>query len=375
MGRRLKRPTASRPHHAGATVRPGRGAPPASSSSPTPVDEPAGPVRLQLSDVVQFIGAVVAPATFITWLLYYFGRAQAKEEYGYFAIDHRLLGLTNGDYVLISIDAMFWPLFVGLSVGLLWFWGHRVALKALRQRRGPGFARMLPLAIAAVGLSLTLAALYSVVDMRYRPLAETSVQQYLLTPAGLALGIAILSYGLYLDRRLREIASGPVLGSRSPVPGLIALTCVGILVGLNIFWGVANYASATGRANARIIVENMDTRTGVLLYTKERLGIDVPGVTEATTGGARAMYSYRYTGLRLLIHADGRYFLLPDTWSRTNALTVVIPDNDAVRVDFVRGSSYDASTRALTSDPVSAKPVERQVRRSISVEREEMTQR
>lgn len=288
----------------------------------------------------------MAPATFVTWLLYYFGRAQAKEEYGYFAIDHRLLGLTNGDYVLISIDAMFWPLFVGLSVGLLWFWGHRMALRSL-PRRGSRLASMLPLTVAAVGLGLTLAAFYSVIDMRFRPLAETSVQQYLLTPAGLALGIATLSYGLYLHSRLRETASGSGRGSSSPVPGLIAVTCVGVLVGLNIFWGVANYASATGRANARVILENMHTRTGVLLYTKERLGIDVPGVKEATTGDADAMYRYRYTGLRLLIHADRRYFLLPDNWSRTNAVAVVVPDNDTVRVDFVRGSSYDVfNTRA-----------------------------
>lgn len=347
MGRRLKRPTASRPHHAGAGVRPGRGSPSASSSPAPPPDEPPGQVRLQLGDIVQFIGAIVAPATFVTWLLYYFGRAQAKEEYGYFAIDHRLLGLTNGDYVLISIDAMFWPLFAGLSVGLLWFWGHRMALRTLPQRRGSRFANMLPLTIAAVGLGLTLAALYSVIDMRFRPLAETSVQQYLLTPAGLALGITTVSYGLYLHSRLRETASGSGQGSSSPVPGLIAVTCVGVLVGLNIFWGVANYASATGRANARIILENMHTRTGVLLYTKERLGIDVPGVKEATTGDAGAMYRYRYTGLRLLIHADRRYFLLPDNWSRTNAVAVVVPDNDTVRVDFVRGSSYDVfNTRA-----------------------------
>ena len=152
----------------------------------------------------------------MTWLLFYFGRAQAKEEYGYFAIDHRLLGLTNGDYVLISIDAMFWPLFAGLSLGLLWFWGHRVLLKAAMDRRDSRFLRWLPPTIAALGVILTLAALYSVADMRYRPLADTSVQQYLLTPTGLALGITTIGYGFYLGRRMREIALWIRAGLRAP---------------------------------------------------------------------------------------------------------------------------------------------------------------
>ena len=56
------------------------------------------------------------------------------------------------------------------------------------------------------------------------------------------------------------------------------------------------------------------------------------------------MYRYRYSGLGLLIHADGRYFLLPDDWSRSNAVAIVIRDNDAIRVDFVRGSSYTLFT-------------------------------
>jgi hypothetical protein len=296
------------------------------------------PQQVGLADVVQFAGAIAAPTAFVTSLLYYFGRAQAKEEYGYFAIDHRLLGLSNTDYVLISVDAMFWPLIAGLSVGLLWFWAHRRILQALYRPKGWPTAAAIPPAIIVLGTTVTLGALYSVIN--FPPLAEISIEQYLLTPTGLAFGVATLGYGVYLRWRLRQLraAVGPPV--ESPLPRLAVMTCFAVLTGLNIFWSVANYASATGRANAVNILRGMDNRHGVLLYTKERLGIDVTGVRE-TSMDDDALYRYRYSGLRLLIYGDEKYFLLPDTWSKTNAVTIIMPNTDAIRVAFVRGGSYE----------------------------------
>src|SRR5262249_35470783 len=65
--------------------------------------------------LIGFIAAVVAPATLITGLAYYFGYRREQAFAGYFGIDPNALGFSNSDYVLRSVD----PLFVPVPVVLL----------------------------------------------------------------------------------------------------------------------------------------------------------------------------------------------------------------------------------------------------------------
>ena len=53
-------------------------------------------------------------------------------------------------------------------------------------------------------------------------------------------------------------------------------------------------------------------------------------------GGQDTAYHFRYIGLRLLVYAQGRWFLLPAGWTATNGSTVIVLDDDPghVRVDL-----------------------------------------
>ena len=68
--------------------------------------------------------------------------------------------------------------------------------------------------------------------------------------------------------------------------------------------------------------------------TKERLYLGTlpeAGVTETTLPTEEGQtYRYRYRGLRLLIQAGDRMFLVPDHWSPSNSTLVF--DLDDVRV-------------------------------------------
>jgi hypothetical protein len=52
-------------------------------------------------------------------------------------------------------------------------------------------------------------------------------------------------------------------------------------------------------------------------------------------GDRRLRYRYRYTGLRLLIHAGGQYFLLPRHWVRGRDSLVALPQDGDVRLEIV----------------------------------------
>ncbi len=73
---------------------------------------------------------------------------------------------------------------------------------------------------------------------------------------------------------------------------------------------------------------------GVVIYSKDRLEIEMPGIRVEEIGDAQSAYRFRYSGLKLLIRAGGKYFLVPSTWAQTDPVTVVLPDTDARLMEF-----------------------------------------
>jgi hypothetical protein len=49
-------------------------------------------------------------------------------------------------------------------------------------------------------------------------------------------------------------------------------------------------------------------------------------------------YRYRYQGLRLLGRYNDRYFLLPENWSPSHPVTIVLLDSATIRVELHRGT-------------------------------------
>jgi hypothetical protein len=71
-------------------------------------------------------------------------------------------------------------------------------------------------------------------------------------------------------------------------------------------------------------------RPSVVLDTKERLYLRFPGAEEI-----------RYRGLRLLIEANGKLFLIPERW-RQGGGVLVVPHDDSSRAQFEPGTRQGA---------------------------------
>jgi hypothetical protein len=138
----------------------------------------------------------------------------------------------------------------------------------------------------------------------------------------------MVAYGMRLWR-------GRVNGWSSIASGVL----VGMLIVLSLFWAASEYARGLGTGRAQEMAADLLHRSEVLVYSKERLHIEAPGVFETTVGDADSAYRYRYTGLRLLLRSGGNYFLLPALWSHTDRSTVILPDMPSIRLQFKGGAN------------------------------------
>lgn len=265
----------------------------------------------------QLIGLAAGSATLLTALAVYFGWTLTNARASYFGIDPSTLGFTTGDYVLRSADALYVPLGAIVLTILAAVSIHSVFRNGLANRLSQSAITRVALACGAVGLVLLSLGIAAV----FRPLPFPT--HYLFAPLSPALGAALLAYAIYLLR-------GPL----SPVPVVL----IGALVILSAFWATSRYADALGRGRAQDLAESLERRPSVGLYTSERLQLDLPGVTETAFDRPDSAYAFRYEGLRLLVHAGDKYFLLPETWSREEGVAVVLSDTDDLRVEFRPGT-------------------------------------
>jgi hypothetical protein len=295
---------------------------------------------LGLADVLQVLSLVVAPTTFVTALLYYFGWVSTGAEFGNFGLAQSLLGLSTTDYVLRSVAPMFWPLSLLVMVVIFGFLLHLALMRTL-PRSSALAQRWVPIAIGLVGLIF----LWQGVAVPFE--IPRAVADYGFTPPQifLAAGIALTSYAGYLWDRLRVPAAQRrpwVATSPWAARGLVVFPI--LLVLLFIFWAVSDYAAAYGRTHAKEVEGKLDERSSVTVYSAKRLYIDDSadsgsgsGVHEEPLPEGDGAYRYRYQGLRLLGRSNDRYFLLPGNWSPGHPVTIVLLDSDTIRVELRRG--------------------------------------
>ena len=144
-------------------------------------------------------GSIVAPATLITALLFYFGYVSSRAQYDYFGVDVDTVGLSTQDYVMRSPQ----PLLVPLLVLTLLAGGFLAAHLAARRQAAvhPSFRSVAKGLVAGglilLGLGVALLFGYAVIgDWAYYPI---------LTPLILAAGGTLAAYGIttirWMDRR------------------------------------------------------------------------------------------------------------------------------------------------------------------------------
>jgi hypothetical protein len=285
-------------------------------ASDSPEQQPPGGLSTP-----ELVGFVLAPPTLVTALAFYMGWKLTEARALYFEIDPSALGFSTQDYLLRSTDALFAPLGAILVLALV---AARALVLTRRALADPDASRrermrMLARGAVVVGALLFVFGALALFDLLWFTPPD------LVQSASSGVGIALLAYGVYVGDRLGERTSGR-----------FELVLVGLLVVLSAFWSVSDYADAQGRRRARELAMHLDSRPRVIVFAPHRL--DLPGsVTERPIEAGDAAYRYRYSGLRLLVRSDGRYFMVPDRWQKGDGRAIVLADSPSLRFEFGAG--------------------------------------
>lgn len=269
-------------------------------------------------DVVKVITSIGSPIALATALLFYFGWVRSEAQARAFGADASVFQMSTQDYVLRSVNVLFFPIILLLLLALL---AIRVDKTLRKSAHKPtwlaALARILRLSwlfFLAIGILLyAVAGRFGDVTL----------------PLWVALGILGPAYGALVRRE--------VTGDRTPF-SMVAVGLLVTLVTVSLFWQTERLARVGGEALAQDIQDNIaDRLSDVELYSVKDLHLAGPGVAETqTSGGDDAAYGYSYSGLYLLQRSGDAYFLVTDGWDTDEARLVVLPDNASIRVEFGR---------------------------------------
>ncbi len=251
----------------------------------------------------------VAPATLLSALLFYFGYVSSRAQYRYFGLDVDTIGLGTQDYVLRSPQALLVPALLLTVLGAT----ALVAGRVLERRAlTPTLARRAYAAAAAV--LLVAATLLG----GYRWLGGWALYG-MVTPLLLAAGLSVVAWLWHRSGTRRGAVAFAVLA---------VATC--------LFWATATLAQWTGLGAGQRTARNLDELPALVLDTTERLYLTDGVVEESRLPGEEGQeFGYRYRGLRLLIQAGDRMFLVPERWTPANSTLLVELDEVRVRFRFV----------------------------------------
>lgn len=315
---------------------------PTPAASPPPGDEDDGatggnPQLANISRVGKLFGKVVAPATLLTALLFYFGWSFAYWFFNYLGVNSTLLGLTTQDYLMRSVDGLFFPLMVVAVVCLAVMWGRAALPDRLapvwRDRLSPVSARV----SAAIGLLLLVNGITGVF-----PRTHTVLNSGLdVAPLSLVAGLLLLAYAKHAHRR-----SWGRVGKRGGADwqSLAEWTATFLLVGLALFWAANDYSAALGTTRAREFVSELAQSPGARVFSNKNLSLHAPGVAMTRCSDPEAAYHFRYDGLVLVLQSNDQYLLLPRAWTPSTGVAIILPRSDAVRLEFVPATTRQSGS-------------------------------
>lgn len=282
-----------------------------------------------LPKVLKIVGAVVAPTTMLTALLFYFGQAYANGSFEYFGVNFTVLDLTVQDYLIRSADGLIIPLIVVAGATLLALWVHQLLVRAL-----PAGTRWIALRVvmpcaAIAGLILVTLAIADVVgDPVFPTHPETRGLNF-------SIGVLLLAYAA---RLLRQLIAGrrPERVPRRPPEVMVVAEwgAIFILVSVGLFWAVGSYASLVGAGRAQQIEALLPSFPDVVAFSEKRLSLQAPGVREIICQDPDVAYRFRYDGLKLVQQSGNQYLFLPAGWTHANGAAILIPRSDALRLEF-----------------------------------------
>ncbi|MEV6033239.1 hypothetical protein AB0L65_18945 [Nonomuraea sp. NPDC052116] len=107
----------------------------------------------------------------------------------------------------------------------------------------------------------------------------------------------------------------------------------------SLLWAASLYANGRGTRTAEQAVRDLPERTQVVIWPKDDLSINPSGVEHQKYSSGK--YRRSYTGMRLLLVRDDRYYLVPPVseqgWRDGGGRTYVLPENDDIRLEILPG--------------------------------------
>ncbi|MEV0831359.1 hypothetical protein [Nonomuraea rubra] len=177
-----------------------------------------------------------------------------------------------------------------------------------------------------------------------RVLGNSAISGAVITSAALALAVAalhLLTVNTYL--LLALVIVGPLLltwPSRGTPLGRVAFAAAATVSIFCLLWTAALYAAERGTRSARTVIDTLDDRPQVALYTEDTLALNALNVEHQPF--AQGRYKHRYLGLRLLIVRGDTYYLIPATtpaeWAAGFGRTFVVKEEDDIRLEILPGT-------------------------------------
>lgn len=267
--------------------------------------------------------ALLPPVTLITALLFYFGWAKVTREASALGASDTIFAYSTSDYLLRSVDSLYFPLMILTAVALVALLLHQRVQSALRSGTPPWLRRA---GNVVLGFGVLVLA-YGVV---YRAVGYQAGNDVLDITGPLALGVGplLIAYGAWLRARSSPTAAPPTPSwERAVAAGLLLA-----ILALSLFWAVGNYAGIRGLQAAQLISDGYRTLPHVVVFSAKDLAFG-PDVITTKVGGEGAAYQFRASGLHLLDHVGGTWFLMPENWDVTHRL-IMINDSDALRFEL-----------------------------------------
>lgn len=285
--------------------------------------------------MVDIVERIIAPTTVLAALAFYFGREFTTHRALAIGFDPSVLGLTNQDYILRSLDALFVPLGALTLTVLVLSLGHGGLQRLdVSSSRGQHVILFLGIALMVAGALFLALGIQGIIGSN----PVSSHRWYLLGPLSPGLGMLQLAYGSFLVRR-------SITGTEAVSRTVVFL--VGAFLVLSLFWAASAYAGALGRGRGLQVLANVRSLPATTVMSSQRLLLQGQGIHErrvdvvpATKGpgisveNAGDAFRYQYSGLRLLLRSGGHFFLVPDDYSRTRGRIIMLEESPRVRLEF-----------------------------------------
>ena len=266
---------------------------------------------------LQGVSAIIAPATLLTGIAFYFGWQRVRAFDGYFGLDPGAVGYSTRDYVLNSLDALFLPVVVVLMALIAFALGHAYVTDAHRTgRRSPAtLNRISQAALVAGALLLLFGCLAAFTVFPFH-------SPYLIATLFPAAGVLLVAHAVDQRERLRG----------DPPLSTAARVFVALFVAVCLFWAAGLYAETVGRNQAAALARHLDELPAVTLSSGSDLGLNTFGDNSVTESVGST--GHTYSGLRLLAVDNGTMWLLPQGWTPAAGRLFAVPESDAAGLAF-----------------------------------------